>query len=145
KTVQKRQDSPTLSKIAADALLQDVIPKQTRDGYPMLQGRGVMPGPRDTYIAYGQSWANVSNTPFRLYKHWIHEGGIATPLIAYWPATIKTPGLTHQPGHIIDLMATCVDLAGATYPKTYKDKPITPLEGKSLAPIFEGKKRDGHE
>src|SRR5205814_2707601 len=135
KTVQKRQDSPTLSKIAADALLQDVIPKQTRDGYPMLQGRGVMPGPRDTYIAYGQSWANVSNTPLREYKHWVHEGGISTPLIAHGPDGIASRGeLRTQPGHLIEVMATCVELSGAKYPDG-----ATPLEGKSLKPAFAGK------
>jgi arylsulfatase A-like enzyme len=106
---------------------------------------GAKIGTPDSYDSYDLPWANASNTPFRLYKHWIHEGGIATPLIAYWPATIQKAALTQQPGHIIDIMATCVDLAGATYPKTYKDKPITPLEGVSLAPIFEGKTRAGHE
>ena len=77
-----------------------------------------MPGPADTYIGYGKGWANVSNTPFREYKHWVHEGGISTPLIAHWPAGIKRGGeLEHQPGHLIDIMATCVDLAGADYPR----------------------------
>jgi arylsulfatase len=106
---------------------------------------GAEVGTADSYESYGLPWANASNTPFRLYKHWIHEGGIATPLIAYWPATIKKAALTNQPGHIIDIMATCADLGGATYPKTFKDKPIAPLEGKSLAPIFEGKTRAGHD
>jgi arylsulfatase len=107
---------------------------------------GVPPGPRESFLSYGLPWANASNTPFRLYKHWVHEGGISSPLIAHWPAVIKKGGaLTHQPGHLIDLMATCVDVAGAEYPKTHKGKPITPLEGKSLAPIFRGETRPGHE
>jgi arylsulfatase len=106
---------------------------------------GVETGTADSYESYGLPWANASNTPFRLYKHWIHEGGIATPLIAYWPATIKKPGITHQPGHIIDIMATCVDLSGATPIAERNKKPITPMEGKSLAPIFEGKTRQGHD
>ena len=97
-------------------------------------------------MSYGLSWANASNTPFRRYKHWVHEGGIATPLIAYWPAVIRNGGsLTHQPGHIIDIMATCLDVAGLDYPKTYKGRDIRPLEGKSLLPIFEGKTRNAHE
>ncbi len=61
---------------------------QTRDGRWVRTGPGVMPGPADTYVAYGRGWANVSNTPFREYKHWTHEGGISTPLIAHWPAGI---------------------------------------------------------
>src|SRR6185436_8541587 len=84
----ERPAKPTLPTIAAETLRQDIHPKQTRDGWPMLTGRLVMPGPADTFIAYGQGWANVSNTPFREYKHWEHEGGISTPLIAPWPAGI---------------------------------------------------------
>jgi len=116
-------------------------PKVTRDGRPVRTGRGVMPGPADTYIAYGKPWANASNTPFRLYKHWVHEGGISTPLIVHWPAGVKSKGnLRHQPGHLIDIMATCVDVADARYPKEYKGNPITPMEGKSLAPAFDANK-----
>jgi arylsulfatase len=104
------------------------------------------PGGVDSYMSYGLSWANASNTPFRRYKHWVHEGGIATPFIACWPAVIKNAGsLTHQPGHIVDVMATCLDVAGIEYPKTYKGRKLNRLEGKSLLPIFEGKKRRGHE
>jgi arylsulfatase len=97
-------------------------------------------GTAESFESYGLPWANASNTPFRLYKHWVHEGGISTPLIARWPAVIKAPGITREPGHLIDLMATCLDVAGAEYPK---DK--TPLEGKSLAPVFRTGKREGHE
>jgi arylsulfatase len=98
-----------------------------------------MPGPADTYIAYGQPWANVSNTPFREYKHFVHEGGIATPLIAHWPDHIKRHGeLESQPAHLIDIMATCVDLSGANYPMELNGKPITPMEGTSLLPAFDG-------
>ena len=99
-----------------------------------------MPGPTDTFIAYGQAWANVSNTPFRQYKHFVHEGGIATPLIAHWPAGIKRRGeLEHQPGHLIDVMATCVDLSGAKYPAQFAGKTIQPMEGRSLVPAFDGR------
>jgi arylsulfatase A-like enzyme len=104
------------------------------------------PGTPDSYTSYGLSWANASNTPFRLYKHWVHEGGIATPLIAHWPTVIKQKGtLTNQVGHVVDLMATCCDVAGCEYPQTYKGKEITPLQGQSLAPIFQGKTRTGHQ
>ena len=108
------------------------VPKQTRDGFPVRMGPKVMPGPADTYIAYGRGWANVSNTPFREYKHWVHEGGISTPLIAHWPRGIKARAeLRTQPGHLIDVMATCIELSGSQYPKN-----ATPLEGQSLVPVF---------
>ncbi len=106
----------------------------------------VMPGPKETYMSYGLPWANASNTPFRRYKHWVHEGGIATPFIAYWPAGIKKPNVTtRQVGHIVDVMATCLDAAGASYPGSFKGKEIAPLEGKSLLPVFQGETRPGHE
>lgn len=87
------------------------------------------------------SWANVSNTPFRMYKQWAHEGGIATPLIVHYPALIKKKRLDNQVGHIMDILPTCLELAGATYPATYKNKPVIPVEGRSLVPILAGEKR----
>ena len=102
--------------------------------------RGGELGTDKSFSSYGLSWANASNTPFRRYKHWVHEGGIATPLVAHWPAHIKSKGeLRHQPGHLIDIMATCVDVAGAAYPTRYKGNEIQPMEGKSLVPAFDGK------
>lgn len=136
-----RADSPTLPPLANDYLQPDMIPKQTRDGFPVRQGEGVMPGGPDTYIGYGRDWANVSNTPFREYKHWEHEGGISSPLIAHWPAGIARSGqLESAPSHLIDIMATCVELSGATYPTTFAGESIQSLEGISLAPTFAGKK-----
>lgn len=124
-----------------------MLPEKTRDGRPTKVGNDpkVLPGPDDVFQSYGLPWANASNTPFRRYKHWVHEGGIATPLIASWPATIQKAGITHQSGHVIDLLATCLDAAGVAYPRTFQDRAITPLEGKSLLPIFQGKTRSGHE
>ncbi len=120
-----------------DELQMDMIPKYARDGRPVMAGRGLDPGAGDTYIAYDKPWANASNTPFRMYKHWVHEGGISTPLIAYWPEGIKAKNeLRDQPAHLIDIMATCIDVAGATYPKSFKNKNITPLEGISLTQAF---------
>lgn len=136
-----RPDKPTLPPIAADALRQDVIPKQNRAGVPTLQGQKIMPGPEDTYIAYGQGWANVSNTPFREYKHWEHEGGISTPMIAHWPKGIdSTCGntLEREPAHLIDIMATCLDVAGADYPKERQGIALWPKQGSSLRPLFKG-------
>ena len=136
----KRPVAPSMRKIPHDEIRLDVIPKQNRAGVPTLTGPGIMPGPEDTYIAYGLNWANVSNTPFREYKHFVHEGGISTPLIAHWPAGIKRHGeLEHQPGHLIDIMATCVDLSEAEYPQKIGDNEIKPLQGVSLKPAFTGK------
>ncbi|MGD9857890.1 MAG: arylsulfatase, partial [Planctomycetaceae bacterium] len=138
-----RLDSPSLPPLANDFLQPDMIPRQTRDGFPVRQGPGVMAGPADTYIGYGRGWANVSNTPFREYKHWVHEGGISTPLIVHWPAGIDRRGeLIDQPGHLIDIMATCVDLSGAEYPAERNGNPIKPFEGVSLVPAFRGESLD---
>ncbi|MCB1094650.1 MAG: arylsulfatase [Verrucomicrobiae bacterium] len=120
----------------------DMVPKITRDGKPVRQGKGVMPGAADTYVAYGLPWANASNTPFRRYKHWVHEGGISTPLIAHWPAGVavdRKNTIEHQPGHLIDIMATCVDVARAEYPAAVDGAPIHPMEGVSLLPLITGK------
>ncbi|MGB7343948.1 MAG: arylsulfatase [Pirellulaceae bacterium] len=135
-----RADAPSLPPLGDDYLQPDMTPKQSRDGYPMRTGVGSMAGPADTAIGYGRTWATVSNTPFREYKHWTHEGGISTPLIAHWPDRIHRWGeLETTPGHLIDLMATAVDIAGADYPETYhNDSQIKPMEGVSLLPLFDG-------
>ena len=114
-------------------------PMHARDGRPLRGGPQTMAGPADTYLGYGREWANVSNTPFREFKHWVHEGGISTPLIAFWPAGIARRGaFEHQPGHLVDIMATCVDLAKAVYPAERDGAPVPPMEGVSLAPAFRG-------
>lgn len=93
----------------------------------------------------GEAWSNASNTPFRLHKRWVHEGGIATPLIAHWPKTIVKVGkLAHQPGHVVDLLATCVDLSGTSYPKSYGGDVIKPLSGTSLLPALRDPSRLEH-
>lgn len=93
------------------------------------------PGAAESDVFLGRAWANAGDTPFRLYKKNSHEGGIATPLIAHWPAAISAKNsLCYSPAHVIDVMATCVDIAGATYPTTFQNKPLTPLEGTSLKP-----------
>jgi len=115
-------------------------PMRTRDGRPVVGGTQVMPGPENTYIAYGENWANVSNTPFKEYKHWVHEGGIATPLIVHWPAGLDRASqgrLRRQAGQLPDIMATCVDLAGAAYPTEYNGSRIYPMQGVSLRPAFD--------
>ena len=121
-----------------DERQQDMAPKYTRDGKPVLAGKGLKPGGDDTYIAYGKAWANASNTPFRMYKHWVHEGGISTPLIVHWPSGIKAKNeFRNQTSHIIDIMATCIDVAGAKYPESFHGNSIIPYEGLSLMPAFD--------
>ena len=98
---------------------------------------GIPVGKRGSYDSYREPWANVSNTPFRYYKNWLHEGGTRTPLIMHWPAKIKSKGaITQQVGHVVDIMATCVDLAGTKYPASYNGNPIKPLRGESLLPVI---------
>ena len=113
----------------------------TRDGRPVQFGNDPqrMPGAEDTYQSYGNAWANLSNTPFRLYKHWIHEGGISTPLIFHWPRGIKDAGaIRHVPGYLPDIMATIVDVTGVDYPQLLNGREVLPLEGQSLVPAFAG-------
>ena len=105
------------------------------------------PGGVDSFDGYDRPWANASNTPFRMFKSWVHEGGISSPLVCHWPEGIKLPPghITDAPGHVIDLLATCIDLAGAEYPRERNGTAIVPLEGKSLRPVFENGDRAGHE
>lgn len=115
--------------------------------FERTRGRNLKPWDPESYWTYDASWAHVGNTPFRLYKQNQHEGGISSPMIAHWPKglKVKAGSVTSQPGHLIDFMATFIDLAGATYPKQVGDRMIDPLQGKSLLPIFKGKQRVGHE
>ena len=117
-----------------------------RDGTPVRRGNdpSIKPGPADTFASYGPAWANLSNTPFRQYKRTNHEGGIATPLIVRWPSIIDNPGaITHQVGHIMDIVATCLEVAGVKYPNSFDGHEILPLEGKSLLPILESRQVEG--
>jgi arylsulfatase len=135
----ERASATTTQPRPRDAIEVDVLPHYTRDGRPVRDGYIAMPGPDDSYVAYGRGWANVSNTPFREYKHWVHEGGISTPLIAHWPAGIaraRHGEFERQPGHLIDLMPTCVEIAGASYPKEVEGRAVTPMQGVSLTPAF---------
>jgi arylsulfatase A-like enzyme len=118
------------------------FPRETRDGDPIRLGNdpAILPGAEDTYASYGLEWAGLSNTPFRRYKSFVHEGGIATPMIVSWPSHIEA-GITDEMGHIIDLMPTFLELAGADYPRVFGGHTIQPLEGRSLIPVFEGRTR----
>ncbi|MGH7943686.1 MAG: arylsulfatase, partial [Opitutaceae bacterium] len=144
-TYTSRPDNPVFQPLANDTQHYfGAIPKQTRDGWPVIMGPGILPGGPDTFIAYGRDWANVSNTPFREYKTYVHEGGISTPLIVHWPAGMKIEGrregamgrLCSEPSHLIDIMAACVDLAEAKYPAEFAGAAIHPMEGRSLMPLL---------
>jgi arylsulfatase len=133
--------------IPEDVTIDELVNKlmiarsHTRDGAVVRFGNKpeIAPGPEDTYQSYGQAWANLSNTPFRLYKHWIHEGGISTPLIFHWPKGIAQRGeIRHTPGYLPDIMATILDVTGTPYPAQLGDRSILPLEGHSLRTAFAG-------
>ena len=139
----KRPLPEDIVPMGKDELQTKMIPDRARDGRPVRTGPGVMPGAADTYIAYGRNWANVSNTPFREYKSSSHEGGIATPMIAHWPKGIAARNeLRHEPGHLIDIMATCIELSGAEYPARFAGHEILAMEGRSLAGGFAADRRD---
>ena len=98
-------------------------------------------GTADSFDSYEINWANVSNVPFRMHKHWVHEGGISAPFIAVYPGKIKSGGIySESAGHIIDLMPTFLDFAGAKYPENYDGNELTPLEGVSLKSVLTGGK-----
>jgi arylsulfatase len=123
-----------LSDNGASAEYLDSWPDPRRGHQP-----GSVIGTRESHRTLEIGWANAANTPFRENKMWIHEGGVATPLIAYWPAVIKAKGrITGEVGHVIDLAPTLLDLAGAKYPDRFKGRELKPLEGRSLAPVFQG-------
>lgn len=96
----------------------------------------------DSYVSYGSGWANTCNTPFRLYKHYGHEGGINTPLIVHWPAGLKTKAgqITREAGHITDFMPTVLELAGVSYPQEHEGQRALPPEGVSLVPVLKGER-----
>jgi arylsulfatase len=89
-------------------------------------------------MSYDLPWANVSNAPFRLFKHWVHEGGISTPLLAHWPRRIVPGGIAHAPTHVVDLLPTILAATGITYPTEVGGLPIQPFDGESLLPLLGG-------
>jgi arylsulfatase len=116
------------------------------DGTPTQVGNqpAIQPGGPDTFVTGGPPWANVSNTPFRRHKQSNHEGGIATPFIAWWPRVIKQAGaVLSEPAHITDIMATCLDAAGVEYPARFQGRQVLPLAGRSLLPVFAGGRIEG--
>lgn len=119
----------------------DIVRLTTRDGREVRIGNepSIMPGPEDTYASYGRAWANLSNTPFRYYKRWVHEGGIATPLIVQWPAGDVLPDrIVHGPAQLTDILPTILEATGAVYPERYHGREIVPYAGISLLPSLRG-------
>ena len=122
-------------------------PMQTRDGRPVATGPDVMPGAEDSFTAYGVGWANVSNTPFRGYKHDGYEGGISTPFIVHWPKGLPASSrntIRHEPSHLIDVMPTFLAAASAEdrYPTEVDGQAIQAMEGVSLLPVLRGEPLD---
>ena len=102
--------------------------------------KGGVVGEDSSFASYGRGWAWLSNCIFRMFKHWVHGGGVRSPMIAHWPNGIADQNqLRRQPAHLIDVMATCIELSGAKYPTEYQGQKITPFEGKSLVPAFANK------
>ena len=122
-----------------EGILQ-LAPKTTRDGRTIRSGNvtGVIPGSADTYMSYGRSWANVSNTPFRKFKSWAHEGGIASPFICHWPTQVPAGRLVHTPAQVMDVLPTCLEVAGVEYPAEYNGNRINAVEGISMLNAFKG-------
>jgi arylsulfatase len=122
-----------------------VMPETARDGNAIHGGNdpSIMPGPETTFQTVGHEWGNVNNTPFRYGKVRVHEGGIASPLIVYWPAGIGQHGeLRRQLTHVVDLLPTCMELAKATYPDEYQGRATEHLQGLSLTSTFENRSLD---
>ena len=89
-------------------------------------------------MSYDLPWANASNSPFRLYKHWVHEGGISSPCVVHYPALVEAGSICHSPVQFIDVLPTFAELAGADYPREFAGKAIQPVEGESFLPALEG-------
>lgn len=124
-------------------------PGETRDGrkiiYPV--NKEVLPGPQTTFASIGERWANVANTPYRYAKVESYEGGVRTPCIAFWPKGIKAAkgSICPHRGHVMDLMATFVEVSGTTYPANFDNRIISPTTGSSLVAAFRAKSSVDHK
>ena len=117
-------------------------PDKTRDGRQIILGNrpGLNPGSATTFQSYDLPWANASNTPFRLFKHFVHEGGISTPLAVQWPALLAPSGINHTACHAIDILPTILDAAGVAVPSELGGHAVRPIDGESLLPLLRGKR-----
>lgn len=116
-------------------------PNVTNDGKKIRLGNipNLPPGSEQTFMSYELPWANVSNTPFRLFKHWVHEGGISTPLICQWPERIAKGRIAHAPCHVVDIMPTILEAAGASYPTELAGRALQNHDGESLMHLLQGR------
>lgn len=116
------------------------FPNQTHDGRQIAMGNrpDLRPGSAVTYMSYDLPWANVSNAPFRLFKHWVHEGGISTPLIAHWPDGIEPGQIRHTSAHVVDLLPTILEVTGTDYPAEFNQSALQPLDGESFFSLLQG-------
>jgi len=134
-----------LTRLEESAVLQDTLVLFFSDNgscpYDSNVDFNIPPGGPDSYRCLSAAWANAGNTPFRFYKQYGHEGGCNTHFIAHWPRVIKKGLITHQPGHVVDILPTLLDIAGASYPKEFNGEPAPPLHGRSLLPVFQGRQR----
>lgn len=119
----------------------DILRHYTRDGRPVHFGNDalVMPGPEDTYGSYGRAWANVSNTPYRMYKLWTHEGGIASPFIVHWPnGDLQRGEIIGSPYQLVNVLPTILEIADVSYPQERQGVPVHPLTGESMLQALRG-------
>lgn len=124
------------------------LPEKTRAGEPVLPGNdpNIMPGPENTYQSYGYGWANLSNTPYRLFKRFDHEGGIHTPMIAHWPKKITNQGkIVKRVSHLIDIMPTVLEATNTKIPDQVNHNKRIPMDGHSLLSSLLGSKQKGHQ
>src|SRR5262249_37680690 len=123
-------------------------PGKTRDGRPIIYPvqKQVMPGPQTSFASIGRRWAQVANTPYQYWKEESYEGGVHTPMIAYWPKgiTVNKGGFSAHVGHVMDFMNTFIELSGATYPASRNGQPVPRSTGISLASSFKDKSSAGH-
>ena len=111
----------------------------------IVHDRSGVTGTATSFDAYGYPWANVSNTPYRLFKSYTTEGGFKSPFIAWFPGRVKAGKILNDQAHVMDVMHTCLQLAGVTYPTEHKGRPVTPSDGLSLWPLLSGKAWKGHD
>ena len=133
----------SLPKISMERFRErsDIVRVRTRDGRDVRIGNepAIVPGPEDTYASYGRAWANLSNVPFRFYKRWVHEGGIATPFILHWPAGQLAHGaIVRTAFQLTDVVPTVLDALGLAYPREYRGQTIEPAEGRSMLAALRG-------
>ncbi len=119
----------------------DIFRKVTRDGSTVQLGNdsSIWPGTENTYSSYGRAWANVSNTPFRMYKKWAHEGGIAAPFLVHWPAgRLHEGSIMHEPLQLTNVAPTLLEAAGIEHPARRDNRTTLALEGTSFLPGLRG-------